>query len=95
MAAGLSLDMSIAREDFLRLLPAALGQAFVQEAEGRFSGGEGVRRWTLHLRPLAPRRLGSVVLPCHQVEFCFEGHSEAEVAEFMARFQRGFQRGGG
>jgi hypothetical protein len=36
-----------------------------------------------------------VALPCHQVELRFEGHAEAEVAEFMARFHRGFQRGGG
>ena len=94
MTAFVSLEMTISREEFLRLLPVAVGQAFAQEA-GCFSGGDGARRWTLHLRPLAPRRLGSVGLPCHQVEFCFEGHSESEVMEFMARFHRGFQRGGG
>jgi hypothetical protein len=95
VASFVSLEMTISREEFLRLLPVALGQAFVPEPEGRFSGGAGARRWTLHLRPLAPRRLGSVVLPCHQVEFCFEGYSESEVTEFMARFHRGFHRGGG
>jgi hypothetical protein len=95
MVSFVNLEMTISREEFLRLLPGALGQAFVREAEGRFSGGAGARRWTLHLRPLPPRRLGSVELPCHRVEFCFEGHLESEVMEFMARFHRGFQRGGG
>jgi hypothetical protein len=91
----LSLDMSISREDFLRLLPMAVGQAFVDEVEGQFTGSEGPCNWTLHLLPLDQRRLGSVVLPRHQVELRLEGYSEAEAAAFLARFQRGFQRGGG
>jgi hypothetical protein len=87
--------MSISREDFLRLLPVAVGQAFVAEVAGQFSGSEGPRSWTLRLQPLAQRRLGSVALPRHQVELRLEGYSEAEAAAFLARFQRGFQRGGG
>jgi hypothetical protein len=95
MAICLSLDMSIDREDFLRLLPAALSQSAIEQKDGCFFGGEGDQRWRLRLLPLAPRRLGSVVLPRHQVEFSFEGYSESEVTEFMARFHRAFQRGGG
>ena len=95
MSISLSLDMSISREDFLRLLPAAVGQAAFEELDGQFSGREGPRSWTLRLWPLAPRRLGSVVLPRHQVELRLEGYSEAEATAFLARFQRGFQRGGG
>jgi hypothetical protein len=91
----LSLDMSISREDFLRLLPVAVGQAAIDEVAGRFSGNEGSRSWTLQLLPLAQRRLGSVALPRHQVELHLEGYSEQEAAAFMTRFHQGFQRGGG
>lgn len=95
MALSLSLDMSIDRADFLRLLPAAVGQTAVEERDDLFLGGNGTQRWSLRLLPLAQRRLGSMVLPRHQVELRFEGFSDAEVTAFMARFQRGFQRGGG
>jgi hypothetical protein len=90
-----SLEMGISREEFLRLLPAAVGPAIVEGEAGLFSGGDAERRWTLQLRPLVSRRLGSVVLPRHQVELQFEGYSDEEVAAFMVRFLRGFQRGGG
>jgi hypothetical protein len=91
----LSLDMSISREDFLRLLPVAVGQAAIAEVAGQFSGSEGPRSWTLQLLPLAQRRLGSVALPRHQVDLRLEGYSDSEAAAFMARFHQGFQRGGG
>jgi hypothetical protein len=87
--------MSISRPDFLRRLPAAVGQEAVREENGRFSGEEGAGRWTLRLVPLPDRRLARVVLPCHRVEIGLEGYGEAAVDAFMARFQRAFQRGGG
>ncbi len=87
--------MTISREDFLRLLPEAVGLTPVAEADGVFRHAEGTRRWSLALQPLEPLRLGRLSLVRHHVELTFEGHSEAEVAAFMARFYRGFQRGGG
>jgi len=91
----LILEMSLSREDFLRLLPGAVGSAEFQEEDGVFSASEGVRRWSIRLSPLANRRLGSVVLPRQAVEISLEGHSEAEAGTFLERFHRGFQRGGG
>lgn len=90
-----TLEMTISREDFLRLLPAAVGQTQVDGVEGQFSGGGDGRRWILRLSALPDRRLGSVVLPCHQVELRFEGYSDEDEAAFLARFHQGFQRGGG
>ncbi|NWJ42333.1 MAG: hypothetical protein HXX12_15340 [Geothrix sp.] len=90
-----SLEMSLNREDFLRLLPGAVGGVEVAEADGVFRGAECGLRWTIRLRPLPDRRLGSVVLPCQAVEISLEGHTEVEAEAFMARFHRGFQRGGG
>ncbi len=96
MGFELSLEMSLSREEFLRLLPAAVGQAAVQEGtDGHFSGRDGERRWVLRLVPLAARRLGSVVLPCHRVEIRLDSYSDNEAKAFLARFHRGFQRGGG
>jgi hypothetical protein len=88
-----SLDMSVSREEFLRLLPAVVGSFEVDGDTVRWSDGE--RGWTIRLVPLPDRRLGSVVVPCHRVEIALEACSEAEGEVFMERFHRGFLRGGG
>ncbi len=85
--------MSLSREEFFRLLPAAVGPF---EADGetiRWSDDD--RRWTIRLVPLADRPLGSVVVPRYRVEIALESRSEADGDVFMERFQRGFLRGGG
>ncbi|HLP31503.1 MAG TPA: hypothetical protein VK150_09085 [Geothrix sp.] len=89
------LDMTISRPDFLRRLPAAVGQEAVREENGRFSGGEGTRRWTLRLESLPDRHLGRVILPCHRVAIDLEGYGDPEAEAFLVRFLRAFQRGGG
>jgi len=87
--------MSISREDFLRLLPEAVGLVPVEVERGLFRHEEGPRRWTLRLQLLEPLRLGRLSLERHRVELSFEGHTAAEVEAFLARFHRGYQRGGG
>jgi len=91
----LVLEMSLSREDFLRLLPGAVKPGGIREEDGTFSGLDGARRWSIRLSPLAGRRLGNAVLPCHSVEIHLEGYTEGEAAAFMTRFHQGFQRGGG
>ena len=95
MSDSLSLEMTLSREEFLRLLPGAVGLAAATEDGGGFRGWDGARRWTIRLIPLVDLRLGSVNLPRHRIEIQLEGFSKGEVAAFMARFHRGFQRGGG
>ena len=90
-----SMDMSISREDFVRLLPVALGMSPFDEKDGLFTGRDGLQHWKLQLIQLEDHRLGSVVLPRHRIELSFEGYAEDEIAAFLARFHRGFQRGGG
>jgi hypothetical protein len=90
----LNLDMSISREDFFRLLPVAVGLAAVDKGEV-ISGSEEGRHWTIRLEPLADRCLGRVVLPRQRVGIELEGYSGDEAEAFLARFHRGFQRGGG
>jgi hypothetical protein len=87
------LEMSLSREEFLRLLPAAV-PAFDFDGDV-INWSDADRRGTIHLVPLADHRLGSVVVPRHRVDIVLEGWSEAEGDAFMERFQRAFLRGGG
>jgi hypothetical protein len=93
MAFHRSLEMSLSREEFFRLLPAVVRPFEVDGETVRWSDGD--RSWTIRLVPLADRRLGSVVVPRHCLEIALEACSEAEGEAFMDRFHRGFLRGGG
>lgn len=95
MGIRLSLDMSIDHEEFRRLLPGAVGAAPMREEGDTFSRVEGARRWRIRVTPLTEQRLGSLALPRHRVEIQLEGYPEDEAEAFLARFHRGFQRGGG
>jgi len=88
-----TMEMSLSREEFLRLLPAAVGSFVVNGDEVRRSDGN--RGWVIRLVPLADHRVGSVVVPRHRVEIVLEGYSEADADAFMNRFHRAFMRGGG
>jgi hypothetical protein len=89
-----SLEMGLSREEFLRLLPAAVASDFTVNG-GTFHGQDGVCRWHIRLTPLADHRVGSVAVPRHRVEIVLQGCTEAEAEVFMARFHRAFLRGGG
>jgi hypothetical protein len=91
----LDLEMTLSREEFRRLLPGAVGPAAVTEESGVFRGTDGPRGWTIRLVLLLDLHLGRVSLPRHRVEVHLDGYSKGEVEAFMARFHRGFQRGGG
>lgn len=85
--------MTISREEFFRLLPAAVGPFEVDGETIRGSGGDC--RWRLDLVPLPDRRVGSVTVPRQQIVITIEACSGAEAGAFMERFHRGFLRGGG
>ncbi|MBP1637093.1 MAG: hypothetical protein H6Q10_3667 [Acidobacteria bacterium] len=87
-----TLEMTISREEFLRLL-AAVGP-FEADGDTLRSPGPG-RAWAIRLVALPCGQVGRVSVPRHRVEIVLEGDSEAEHASFMARFTRGFLRGGG
>ena len=87
------LEMSITREEFLRLLPAAVGPF---EENGDTIRGHGTAcGWLIRLTPLAGRRVGSMAVPRHQVDIVLEGCAESEAEAFVERFHRAFLRGGG
>jgi len=88
-----TLEMSIQREEFFRLLPGALGA--YEEEGGTVRWTEGGGSGTIRLARLEGRPLGNLVLPRHTVEVELKGWTEAEGEAFMARFHRAFLRGGG
>jgi hypothetical protein len=88
-----SVEMSISREEFFRLLPAAVG-AF--EADGDLVRWvEQGRVRTMRVVRLPDLRLGSAAIPRHRVEIVLEQCSAMEGAAFIERFNRAFLRGGG
>ena len=88
-----SLEMSLQREEFFRLLPGAVPVCEVDGDTVRWT--EGGHDGTIRLVPLPDRRLGSVVVPRHRVEIALEAWTEAEGEAFLDRFHRAFLRGGG
>jgi hypothetical protein len=88
-----TLEMSLSRDEFFRLLPAAVGPFVTAGDVVRPSGGN--LPWVIRLVPLADHRVGSVVVPRQRVEIVLEGCSEAGATAFMEGFDRAFLRGGG
>jgi hypothetical protein len=86
-------EMSISREEFFRLLPAAVGPYIVDGDTIR--SPERHHGWMIRLVPLANHRVGSVTVQRHRIEIVLEACSEAEGAAFLERFHRAFLRGGG
>jgi hypothetical protein len=88
-----SLEMSLSREEFFRLLPAAVGP--VDATGDTIEGRVGPCRWRISLARLADHRAGSVVVPRHRVDIEIEECGDADAGAFMDRFHRAFLRGGG
>ena len=88
-----TFEMAISREEFFRLLTAALGTF---ESDGDIARGtSGGVPWAVSLAPLPDHRLGSVVVPRHRVDITIEAPAQAAGAAFLDRFHRAFLRGGG
>ncbi len=88
-------EMGISHSDFFRIFPAVIhGRSFERLPDGiRFEESE--RRVLVRLSAESQRRLGMLRIPVTTIRLQFEGHTEAEVESFMARFDRHFHRGGG
>jgi len=87
----LAYDATTTRDDFVRLLPQAIGGASFREVDGGFCG----QGWSLRLTPIPPLEIGLVRLERHRVEIEFDSLTAAEQDRFMRRFTMHYQRGGG
>ena len=92
---ALAQDMTIARDEFLRSLPAAM-----DPAEFRIDGNEirsldPDRKWRIVIAALADLSIGMIRLPRHHVEIFLTDFGVEETRLFLARFELYFRRGGG
>lgn len=95
MTAVFTREMGVTHSDFLRTLPKALGEIPFYITGATVTVQDGPRRLTIRLGPEQERRIAMLRLPATQVHFEFLDYREVEIATFMRRFERCFQRGGG
>lgn len=88
-------EMSISHQDFLRILPGALGTGDYRLYGNRVVFGDEAHRMEITLSAEAERRVGALALPLTHVRLQFFGYAETDLRTAMTRFDRAFQRGGG
>ncbi|MGA3398967.1 MAG: hypothetical protein ABSC95_07080 [Acetobacteraceae bacterium] len=90
----LRFEMGCVAEEFHRRLPAVASVEY-DTMLAQFSHVEDGRSWRLRLIDPRERRIAAVRLPVVDVEFVFQGYTQAEIDLIMARFFAHFRRGGG
>jgi hypothetical protein len=82
--------MSIERDEFFRMLPGGAGLPLVHRGETVCGSG-----WALTAEVQPSLNIGLLSLPRLRVQIDFVPADAAKMLEFMSRFDRHFQRGGG
>ena len=88
-------ELGLTHAEFHRSLPPAIAHRPCRLDGDRVIVEEGTRTVTITLGPQQQRRIASLRLPFVVVDFEFVGYTAAEFEDFMQRFERYFQRGGG
>ena len=90
-------DMGYSENEFYRILPAAIGnyQHTVDGNQITVSHTESTRQLLLTVTPLPDRVLGAFRIERIDVQFQFLNMDAKTRSEFMQRFDRRYQRGGG
>lgn len=92
---ALTWEMTLTRDEFFRLLPAAVYFAPYRVSGNRIECVAGERTWSIVVEPMADHCIGLLRLARHRVSLRFCGYTAAEVKAFVKRFKLYFQRGGG
>lgn len=90
-------DMGYNESEFYRILPAAIG-AYQYQKNGTsitVSHPQNQHQLILNVSPLPDRVLGAFRIQRVDVQFSFSNMNLAERVQFMQRFDRRYQRGGG
>lgn len=89
-------EFGVSHLDVYRVLPRVVSGAAVSRIEDglRIVFADGRLLW-VHLQPEQERRLGELRMAYTELRFRFEGFSAGQRREFMALFERSFQKGGG
>ena len=92
----IELEMGLPEKEFGSVLPNASIPYTVQTTSTGFAlQNDSKQTIIIDKTVLSPRAIGSARIPRMKVVITFEGHNEAEVKEYMARFSRYMHRGGG
>ncbi len=87
--------MWITRDAFLRNLPAAVAHVPFEVVGDQIRHGHPERSWRIVLTPLADRSLGLLRFARHDVAIYLTGFDPRAAADFLARFELHYRRGGG
>ncbi len=88
-------EFGLTRAEFLRSLRHLTGEQGWREQDGGILVSLPVGRVEIRLGAEGWRRIGALRAPLLPVEFLFSGVDDKQRAEFLWRFERAFQRGGG
>ncbi len=89
------LEMALARGEFERLLPVAVGSMQGRLEGDRAGGTSGDIVWSLHVLQGVDRRLGQLTLPTLHVTLeCAAVHS-SRIDQFVDGFLLAYRRAGG
>jgi hypothetical protein len=91
MSAPVVKEMALTRAEFLRLLPGAGGGPVRDDGRAVWVG-DAVE---IIAEPQPPRRLGLFEIPVMRVTLRFHGGRDEDAQDFVRRFDRAFQKGGG
>jgi hypothetical protein len=87
-------EMGITRSEFLRLLPAAVGDQPFRVDGDSVAGRTGGVEWTIRVEEQDSRRIALLTMPVTAVEVILDASAE-QADPFMDRFLRAYQRAGG
>ena len=88
-------DMATTLPEFFRLLPRFVGGCDHAMRDDGVEIGTPERRIVISAKALEPRIIASLVLDRCRVELVFTGFEDGEIADFLTRFDRVYQKGGG
>ena len=88
-------EMALTRDDFLRLLPVAVGNEPYRVDGDDIVATGGAIAWSIRIDERPKRAFGPVGLPVLAVQLTLDGATDREARAFMDRFLLGFQRAGG
>ena len=93
--------MGITHREFLYTLQRAVeGRTYTAKDSGGSQAGhvqidDGGHSIVIHLPAQRVRRIATIKLPITDVEYHFNGHTQAEAERIMHRFEIYYRRGGG
>ena len=88
-------EMGISHADFFRSLPTAIEPGSFRLVDDTVWIKTPAGELQIRLSPQGERRIAALRLPVTVIEFRFPGWTQRQVDDFLARFDRYFQRGGG